>query len=90
MPEVFRLFGYSFLFYSREHEPLHIHVEGNGGMAKFQWDGNSFIVSERANIKAGDYKKIKTAIDENTELIIKIWNSYFGQNNDNEDQGNMV
>ena len=29
MPEVFRLVGYSFFFYSREHEPLHIHVEGN-------------------------------------------------------------
>ena len=29
MPEVFRLFGYSFFFYSKEHEPLHIHVEGN-------------------------------------------------------------
>ncbi|MBE6256077.1 MAG: DUF4160 domain-containing protein [Prevotella sp.] len=26
MPEVFRFFGFSFFFYSREHEPLHIHV----------------------------------------------------------------
>ena len=33
MPEVFRFYGYSFFFYSREHEPPHIHVEGNGGMA---------------------------------------------------------
>lgn len=37
MPEVFRFFGFSFFFYSKEHEPLHIHVEGNGGMAKFEW-----------------------------------------------------
>lgn len=28
MPEIFRFFGFSFFFYSREHEPLHIHVEG--------------------------------------------------------------
>ena len=34
MPEIFRFYGFSFFFYSREHEPLHIHVEGNGGMAK--------------------------------------------------------
>ena len=32
MPEVFRFYGFSFFFYSREHEPLHIHVEGNEGM----------------------------------------------------------
>ena len=36
MPEVFRFYGFSF-FYSKEHEPLHIHVEGNGGAAKFIW-----------------------------------------------------
>ena len=29
MPEVFRFFGFSFFFYSKEHEPVHIHVEGN-------------------------------------------------------------
>ena len=34
MPEVFRFFGFSFFFYSKEHEPVHVHVEGNGGMAK--------------------------------------------------------
>ena len=39
MPEIFRFFGFSFFFYSKEHEPLHIHVEGNGGMAKFEWNG---------------------------------------------------
>ncbi|MCQ2171825.1 MAG: DUF4160 domain-containing protein [Bacteroidales bacterium] len=31
MPEIFRFYGFSFFFYSREHEPIHVHVEGNGG-----------------------------------------------------------
>jgi hypothetical protein len=44
MPEVFRLFGFSFFFYSKEHEPIHIHVEGNGGMAKFDWDDTKFVL----------------------------------------------
>ena len=26
MPEVFRFYGFSFFFYSREHEPPHVHV----------------------------------------------------------------
>ena len=44
MPEIFRFFGFSFFFYSREHEPIHVHVEGNGGYAKFDWDGQNFVL----------------------------------------------
>jgi hypothetical protein len=77
MPEVFRLFGFSFFFYSKEHEPIHIHVEGNGGMAKFDWDGTKFVLREKINIKANDMKKIQAAIDENADLIIKHWNNHF-------------
>lgn len=77
MPEVFRLFGFSFFFYSKEHEPIHIHVEGNGGMAKFDWDGTKFVLREKINIKANNMKKIQAAIDENADLIIKHWNNHF-------------
>ncbi len=90
MPELFRLFGYSFFFYSREHEPLHIHVEGNDGMAKFDWNGSNFVVSERQNIKAGDFRKIKNAIDENAQLIIKFWNMHFSHNSSDEDKEDLV
>ncbi len=77
MPEIFRFFGFSFFFYSKEHEPPHVHVEGNGGMAKFEWDGEVFKLKEKYNLKANDLKKIKAAIDENADLIIKRWNEYF-------------
>lgn len=77
MPEVFRFFGFSFFFYSKEHEPIHIHVEGNGGMAKFDWDGEHFVLDEKHNIKANDMKKIKAAIDENIDIIISRWNEHF-------------
>ena len=59
MPEVFRFFGFSFFFYSKEHEPLHIHVEGNGGMAKFEWNGTEFVLTEKQGIKSNDFRKIK-------------------------------
>lgn len=48
------------------------------------------MVSERHDIKAGDYRKIKAAIDENAQLIIKFWKTQFGQNDDNENHGDMV
>lgn len=79
MPEIFRFFGFSFFFYSREHEPIHIHVEGNGGYAKFEWNGESFIVEEFEGIKKGDMKKISDVIEDNKELIVKRWNEHFNR-----------
>ena len=79
MPEVFRFFGFSFFFYSKEHEPLHIHVEGNGGMAKFEWNGSEFVLAEKQGIKPNDFRKIKTVIDENADIIIKRWNEHFNK-----------
>lgn len=79
MPEVFRFFGFSFFFYSREHEPLHIHVEGNEGMAKFEWNGKGFVMTEIYNIKATDIKRIKRVIDDNADIIINRWNEYFNK-----------
>ena len=69
----------SFFFYSKEHEPVHIHVEGNDGMAKFDWDGDKFVLVEKQNIKAGDMKKIKTVINDNADIIIKRWKEHFEQ-----------
>ena len=77
MPEIFRFFGFSFLFYSREHEPIHVHVEGNDGYAIFDLKDDQFVLREKHNIKAGDMRKIKFVIDENADIIIKRWNEYF-------------
>ena len=64
-------------FYSREHEPPHIHVEGNDGMAKFDWNGKEFVLVEKEGIKANDFKKIKKVVDENADIILKRWKEYF-------------
>ena len=77
MPEIFRFFGFSFFFYSKEHEPVHVHVEGKDGMAKYEWNGSSFILVESHNIKAGDMKKITTVIDDNADIIVKRWEDHF-------------
>ena len=77
MPEVFRFYGFSFFFYSKEHEPLHIHVEGNGGMAKIVWNGVEFELFEKQGVKTNDFKKIKKVIDENADIIISRWKEYF-------------
>lgn len=77
MPEIFRFSGYSFFFYSREHEPIHIHVEGNDGYAVYELIGDSFFLREQKGIKASDRKKIEQVISENTSVIINRWKEHF-------------
>ena len=79
MPEIFRFFGFSFFFYSREHETIHVHVEGKDGYAKFDWDGESFSVVESEGIKKGDMKKIAEVIEDNKDLIVKRWQEHFNR-----------
>ncbi len=45
MPEIFRAFGFSFLFFSRDHEPIHVHVIGKEGDAKYVWNGTEFVLT---------------------------------------------
>ena len=73
MPEIFRFYGFSFFFYSREHEPLHIHVEGNDGMAKFDLVEDEFVLKIVHNIKSNDLKKIKEVIDYNKDNCNYRW-----------------
>ena len=48
-------------------------------MAKFEWNGTEFILTEKQSIKTGDYRKIKSVIDENADIIISRWNEYFNK-----------
>lgn len=77
MPEVFRFWGFSFFFYSREHEPIHIHIEGKDGYAVYNLDSEEFKLREIHGIKIHDRKKIETALSENKEVIVKRWKEHF-------------
>lgn len=84
MPEVFRIYGFSFFFYSREHEPLHIHVEGHDGKAKYSLIDGEFVLENVYNIKKNDLKRIEAIINERKKHIINTWNKYFGKEYDDE------
>lgn len=79
MPEIFRFFGFSFFFYSKEHDPIHVHVEGKDGFSKFEYDGERFNLRESHGIKAGDMKKIQFVIDDNADIIVARWNEHFNR-----------
>ncbi len=77
MPEILRMFGFTFYFFSREHEPIHVHIEGADGYAVYDLRNNKFVKRTVINVKTGDLKKIEMVLDENKEMIIRAWNSYF-------------
>lgn len=82
MPELFRYAGFVFFFFSREHEPIHIHVEGNGGKVIFDIVDGRLIQRELHNIKSNDLKRIKRFAEVNIEIIIEEWNNHFGNQED--------
>ena len=79
MPELFRHYGFIFMFFTHEHDPVHVHVRGNGGDAKYNWNGQTFIREYAHHIKANDLKRIEQMISENTDIILKRWKEVFGE-----------
>ena len=77
MPEVFRFFGFTYYFFSREHKPVHVHVEGAEGYAVYDLDGDRFVKRYSKGIKAGDLRRIETVLKDNRDTIVFLWNSFF-------------
>ena len=78
MPELFRMYGFLFMFFSHEHEPMHVHVIGNEGEAKFSWNGDRFVLEKSRNVKRNDIRRIKDVISSNSDIIVKRRIELFG------------
>ena len=46
MPELFIMFGLRFHFWSREHEPIHVHVENSDGEAIYSISSEGVLLKE--------------------------------------------
>ena len=66
------------MFFSHEHEPMHVHVIGNEGEAKFSWNGDRFVLEKSRNVKQNDLRRIKDVISNNSDIIVKRWEELFG------------
>ncbi len=76
MPELFRMFGIRFFFFSNEHLPIHIHIKNADGDAKFEV--NPIQLVENNGIKNKDIHLAESIIEENQEIIEAKWKEYFG------------
>ena len=80
MPEILRMFGMRFFFYSREHEPILVHVKGADGKAKFEIRPDGVVLVKNEGLKPKDIKAAEMVLEENKELAIEKWKTYFGNN----------
>ncbi len=75
MPELFRMFGIRFFFFSNEHLPIHVHVKNADGSAKYEVD--PVILVENKGMKLKDLRLAESIIEENKDIIIEKWKEYF-------------
>ena len=77
MPTIFSFFGFRFMFYSNDHEPIHVHVVKDSHEAKFNVEDAKLI--ENHGLKPSEIKMAEALVEENKETIIAAWNRYFNK-----------
>lgn len=77
MPTLFVFFGFRFLFYSNDHEPVHIHIVKDDCEAKYSIDPIQQVYNH--GFKNREIALIESIIEENQEVIIDRWKSFFNK-----------
>lgn len=75
MPTIFIFFGFRFMFYSNDHEPIHVHVLKDNCEAKY--DVLSLKQEFNHGFKKREIALIESIIEENKEVIIERWKAHF-------------
>ena len=76
MPQLFTVFGFRFMFYSNDHEPIHVHVVKDGHEARFQVDPEVTLLDNKG-LKPAELKLAESLVEENREMIVARWKEYF-------------
>lgn len=77
MPTIFILFGFRFMFYANDHEPIHVHVVKGDAAAKFTLFPVALVKNK--GLKPSEIKLVEALIEENQEIIAEHWNKFFNK-----------
>lgn len=85
MPKIFEYFGLIFLFYSNEHEPIHVHVVKAGCEAVFDLileNGQLVAIVRRASgkrppLSEGDAATAEAFVRKYYRNIVEKWVNFF-------------
>ena len=78
MPTLFIVFGFRFLFYSNDHEPIHVHVIKGNSEARFQVLPEVTLIDSKG-MKPAELKLAESLVEENKEMIIERWKTFFAK-----------
>lgn len=76
MPTVLRQNGFSLMIYTRDHEPMHVHVwyQGNEAVIRFE---NEIILLEEQGFSRQEIRRALAIVKENREFLIEKWREIY-------------
>ncbi len=77
MPTLLSIFGLRFFFYTREHEPIHVHVEHADGVAKYHLLNDGVLLVENKGLKPATLRLAESILEENRLHFIQEWRNTF-------------
>ena len=82
MPTIFNFFGLRFMFFSNDHEPVHVHVVKGKGAVKeyaiFQVVPQIMLL-ENHGLSKQELRMAEMVVEENSEIIQENWKTFFGK-----------
>ncbi len=81
MPNVLRVAGFRFYFYSHEpHEPPHVHVDRSGASAKVWLD--EVDLASNAGSSAKELGDVLRLVKAHQTRLLEAWHDFFGTRGD--------
>lgn len=77
MPTLLRIFGLRFFFYLDEHQPIHVHVDCNGKLAKIELEPGIKIVYNHG-LKEQEIRLAVDTCEIYRNQFIEEWHKRFG------------
>lgn len=79
MPTLLILFGLRFFFYSDDHEPMHVRVQREKNVAKFDFSGDEVVLIYNHGLSERDIRNAKKIEEDYKEEFSIKWRAYFGK-----------
>ena len=85
MPKLYEYFGIIVLFYSNEHEPIHVHgkCQGRESKAEFVLENGNVVrivyssVKGKRSLRQSELKHFESLVHHHSKEIVQKWIDYF-------------
>lgn len=75
MPTVLRVADFVFYFYSRDHEPAHVHAANGDGVAVIEIETGR-VIRREGDIRKNDVRRAVGIVAEHRDHLQRAWTEY--------------